>query len=90
MSGDMLINKRIESLPISLCRSAEWGMRVLQGSFLQLNNCIINLKTWFEDMADHEVFLHPIPIIYNFRTKFVGLNQSKSIIYFTELAQKVS
>lgn len=24
-------------------------------------------------------FLHPIPIIYNFRTKFVGLNQRKSI-----------
>lgn len=63
MSGDMLINKRIESLslPISLCRSAEWGMRVLQGRFLQLNNCIINLMTWFEDMADHEVFFTSNP-----------------------------
>ncbi len=58
-------------------QSAEWGMRALQGSFPGLKNCII----YFDDMADRKLFLHLVPMIYNFWTEFVGLNQIRSTFY---------
>ncbi len=52
-------------------------MRALQGSFPRLKDCII----YFNNMADRKRFLHLFPMIYNFRTKFVGLNQIRSTFY---------
>ena len=52
-------------------------MRALQGSFSRLKDRIIYL----DDMADHKVFLNLIPMIYNFRTMFVGLNQIRSTFH---------
>jgi len=52
-------------------------MRALQGSFPRLKDRIIYL----DDMTDRKLFLQLIPMIYNFRTKFVGLNQIRSTFY---------
>ena len=58
----------------SLRQSAEWGMRGLQGSFPRLKEKI----TYSEDFRDRKLFLSLIPMLYNFRTTFVGLNQIRS------------
>ena len=58
----------------SLRQSAEWGMRGLQGSFPRLKEKI----TYSEDFRDRKLFLSLIPMLYNFRTNFVGLNQIRS------------
>jgi hypothetical protein len=52
-------------------------MRELQGSFPGLKDRIIYL----DDMADRKLFLQLIPMIYNFRSKFGGLNQIRSTFY---------
>jgi hypothetical protein len=54
-------------------------MRALQGSSPMLKD---GLK-YSDDMVDREMFLHLIPMIFNFRTKFVGLNQIRSTFYPT-------
>jgi hypothetical protein len=71
------VARRIRHQATFLRQSAEWGMRALQGSFPRLKDRII----YFDDMADRKLFLHLIPMIYNFRTKFVGLNQIRSTFY---------
>ncbi len=58
----------------SLRQSAEWGMRGLQGSFPRLKEKI----TYSDDVTDRRLFLSLIPMLYNFRTTFVGLNQIRS------------
>jgi hypothetical protein len=71
------LQRRIRHQATFLRQSAEWGMRALQGSFPRLKDRIIYL----DDMADRKVFLNLIPMIYNFRTMFVGLNQIRSTFY---------
>ena len=71
------LQRRIRHQATFLRQSAEWGMRALQGSFPRLKDRIIYL----DDMTDHKLFLQLIPMIYNFRTKFVGLNQIRSTFY---------
>ena len=53
------------------------GDASITGQFPRLKDHII----YFDDMADRKLFLHLIPMIYNFRTKFVGLNQIRSTFY---------
>ena len=58
----------------SLCQSAEWGMRAIQGSFPRLKDRLI-----FSEDADHRnVFLHLIAMSCR-----VGLNQLSSTFYPT-------
>jgi hypothetical protein len=68
---------RIREQATFLRQAAEWGMRVLQGSFPRLKDTLLYL----EDMTDRRLFLHLIPMVYNFRTQFVGLNQIRSTFY---------
>jgi hypothetical protein len=49
-------------------------MRGLRGSF----PCLKEKITYSEDFHDHKMFLSLIPMLYNFHTNFVGLNQSRS------------
>ena len=53
------------------------GMQLVQGSFPCLKDQIL----FSNDMVECNVFLHIIPMILNFRTKYVGLNQIRSAFY---------
>jgi hypothetical protein len=68
---------RIREQATFLRQSAEWGMRALQGSFPRLKDTILFL----EDMTDRQLFLHLIPMVFNFRTQFVALNQIRFTFY---------
>jgi hypothetical protein len=74
---EMALMTRIREQATFLHQAAEWGMRALQGSFPRLKDTLLYL----EDMADRRLFLHLIPMVYNFRTQFVGLNQIRSTFY---------
>ena len=52
-------------------------MRGLQGSFPRLKEKI----TYSNDFRDRKVFLSLIPMLYNFRTNFIGINQIRSHFY---------
>jgi hypothetical protein len=46
----------------SLRKSAEWGMRSIQGSFPRLKNKML----FSQEMADQKAFLHMISMLLNF------------------------
>jgi hypothetical protein len=73
---NLLVNQ-IKVHATSLCQAAEWGMRALQGSFPRLKDRI----TFSDEASDRKVFLNLIPMIYNFRMHYVGLNQIRSTFY---------
>jgi hypothetical protein len=73
---NLLVN-RIKVQATSLRQAAEWGMRALQGSFPRLKDMII----FSDEASDRKVFLNLIPMIYNFRMHYVGLNQIRSTFY---------
>jgi len=60
-----------------LRQSAEWGMRAIQGSFLRLKYRFI----FSGDPCDRQLFMHLIPLLLNFQTNYVGLNQLQSTFY---------
>jgi hypothetical protein len=72
----LLVNQ-IKVQATSLRQSAEWGMRALQGSFPRLKDRI----TFSDNIADRKVFLNLFPMLYNFRTHYIGLNQIRSTFY---------
>jgi hypothetical protein len=74
---EMALMTRIREQATFLRQAAEWGMRALQGSFPRLKDTLLYL----EDKTDRRLFLHLIPMVYNFRTQFVGLNQIRSTFY---------
>ena len=52
-------------------------MRAIQGSF----PCLKDKMLFSESMVDRKAFLHMIPMLLNFRTCHVGLNQLASTYY---------
>jgi DDE superfamily endonuclease len=54
----------------SLRQAAEWGMRAIQGSFPRLKD-----RIHYETNGERKVFLQLLPLLYNYRTNLVGLNQ---------------
>ncbi len=60
-----------------LRQSAEWGMRALQGSFPRVKDRFI----FNHYPRDRQLFLYLIPLLYNFRTNFNGMNQLQSTFY---------
>jgi hypothetical protein len=61
----------------SLRQTAEWGMRALQGSFPRLKDKI----AFTDDHTDRKLLLSIIPLLFNFRTNFLGINQITSHFY---------
>jgi hypothetical protein len=61
----------------SLCQMAEWGIRALQGSFSRLKDKI----AFMDDQTDRKLFLSIIPLLFNFRTNVLGINQITSHFY---------
>jgi DDE superfamily endonuclease len=57
----------------SLRQAAEWGMRAIQGSFPILKD-----RIQYETNEERKVFLQLLPLLYNYRTNMVGLNQIRN------------
>ena len=55
-------------------QSAECGMKALQGSFLRLKD-----RFRFEENGERREMLECIALLYNFRCKFLGLNQIRNV-----------
>jgi hypothetical protein len=85
--GETRLERTVRRQATSLRQSAEWGMRVVQGSFPRLKDRLL----FSENIADRKVFLHLIPMLLNFRTRNVGLNQLTSTFYpnFEEVGDNV-
>jgi DDE superfamily endonuclease len=58
----------------SLRQAAEWGMRAIQSSFPRLRDRIF----YEESGVERRVFLSLVPLLYNFRLHYVGLNQLRN------------
>ena len=61
----------------SLRQAAEWGMRAIQCSMPRLKD---RIRYESEDLVSSErsVILALVPLLYNFRLEFVGLNQLRN------------
>jgi hypothetical protein len=76
--GKTAIERTTRRQATSCQQSAEWGMRaVVQGSFPWLKNRLLCT----DSVEDHQVLLHTIPMLLNFRTHHIGLNQLSSTYY---------
>jgi hypothetical protein len=60
----------VQAQATSLRQAAEWGMRAIQASFPRLKD-----RIRYEMNGERKVFLQLLPLLYNFRTNLVGLNQ---------------
>jgi DDE superfamily endonuclease len=58
----------------SMRQAAEWGMRALQGSFPRLKD-----RFRYEENGERREVLECIVLLFNFRCKFVGLNQLRNV-----------
>jgi hypothetical protein len=58
----------------SLRQTAEWGMRGFQGSFPRLKD-----RFMYEETGERMLMLLTTVHLYNFRTRYVGLNQIRSV-----------
>jgi DDE superfamily endonuclease len=56
-----------------LRQAAEWGMHALQGSFPRLRD-----RIQYETNGERKVFLQLLPLLCNYRTNMVGLNQIRN------------
>jgi hypothetical protein len=72
--GESPAQQTIHQQATSLRKSAEWGMRSIQGSFPRLKNKML----FSQEMADQKAFLHMISMLLNFWTRNGGLNQLTS------------
>jgi DDE superfamily endonuclease len=54
----------------SLRQAAEWGMHAIQSSFPRLKD-----RIHYENNGERKIFLQLLPLLYNYRTNLVGLNQ---------------
>jgi len=61
----------------TLRQSAEWGMRAIQVSF----QCVKERFIFSHDPWDRQLFLHMIPLLFNFRMNYVWFNQLQSTFY---------
>jgi len=57
----------------ALRQAAEWGMHAIQASFPRMTE-----RIRIEENGERRVFLHLMPLLYNFRLTNVGLNQLQS------------
>ncbi len=60
----------IQMQATSMRQSAEWGMRAVQSSFPRLKDRIL-----YEERGERKLLLLSLFLIYNIRTRMVGINQ---------------
>jgi hypothetical protein len=54
----------------SAWQTAEWGMCMIQTSFLRLKDHFV-----YEERGEHRIYLMMLVLIYNMRARMVGINQ---------------
>jgi len=64
----------VNSEASSLRQSSEWGMRGLQGSFPRIKDHFL-----YEENGERLPMLLCVVHLFNFRTRYVGLNQIRSV-----------
>ena len=79
-SGKPTVEMIIDELNIleeatSMRQSAEWGMRAFQCSFPRVKDCIP-----FEYRGQRRLMMKLLILLYNLRTKKVGINQILNVI----------
>jgi hypothetical protein len=55
-------------------QAAEWGMRAVQSSFPRLKDTFV-----YEDTGEHRILMKMVYLLYNLRTRSVGINQIKNV-----------
>lgn len=51
-------------------QASEWGMRAFQGSFPRIKDRLV-----YEERGERKVILHTLVLLFNLRTRLVGINQ---------------
>ena len=62
----------------ALRQAAEWGMRAIQSSMPRLKDRFL-YEDEEKEHREREVILKLVPLLYNFRLEFVGLNQLRTV-----------
>jgi hypothetical protein len=75
---------RVNQDATSMRQSAEWGMRALQASFPRLKDRFI-----YEEHGERKLILRMIQLLYNLRSRKVGINQIKNV-YMPALNQNAN
>lgn len=68
---EILQNVRVQLEATSMHQAAEWGMRALVQSSLP---CLKD-RFIYEEKGERELALHSMLLLYNLRTRMVGINQ---------------
>ena len=55
-------------------QAAEWGMHDIQTSFPRLKGTFV-----YEDTGEHRILMKMVYLLYNLRTRSVGINQIKNV-----------
>jgi hypothetical protein len=58
----------------SMRQAAEWGMRAVQSLFPRLKDTLV-----YEDTGEHRILMKMVYLLYNLRTRSVGINQIKNV-----------
>ena len=58
----------------SMRQAAEWGMRMLQGSFPRLKDRFV-----FENRGERRIALKSFILLFNLRSRLVGINQIRNV-----------
>ena len=64
---------RIQLEATSMRQAAEWGMRAVQASFPRLKDRFL-----YEETGERQRVLHSMFLLYNLRTRIVGINQIRN------------
>ena len=64
---------RIQLEATSMRQAAEWGIRAVQASFPRLKDRFI-----YEENGERQRVLHSMFLLYNLRTRMVGINQIRN------------
>ena len=70
---EVQLNVRLQVEATSMHQSAEWGMRAVQSSFPRLKDRLL-----YEEKGERGMILHSTFLLYNLRTRLIGINQIKN------------
>jgi hypothetical protein len=82
-SGDDVVLPTEQSRQVtSLRQSAEWGMRALQAGFPRLKD-----RLFYKETGERKCILYSLVLLFNLRSRIVGMNQISSTFYSTSIEQ---
>jgi hypothetical protein len=66
---------------MSMCQTAEWGMRAIQASFPRISDTFL-----YETQGERRTICKTMILLYNLRARMVGINQIRNF-YLVDLAR---